>query len=157
MYTGLLHLHSTLRWILLVLLVVLLIRSIMGRSGNLPFNAQDRKLSLWLTITAHLQLLIGLYQYFSGAWGIKMLDNMAMGEVMKNKMARFFVIEHFVGMLAAIVLITIASAYTKKSVEDKVKWNRLASLYGIAFLLLMACIPWPFREVGFGRTWFPGM
>jgi cytochrome bd-type quinol oxidase subunit 1 len=157
MYMGINHLHSTLRWVILVLLVLLLIRAFAGRSGKRAFLPEDRKMTLWLTIATHLQLLIGLFQYFVGNWGVKLFDNMSMGEVMKNKMARFFSVEHFVGMLLVVILITIASAFSKKEMADQAKWSRLFNLYVIAFLLILALVPWPFREVGIGRGWFPGM
>ena len=157
MYTGSLHLHSLLRWVMVGLLIFLTVRSFVGRSDGRAFTAQDRKMVLFLMISAHLQLLIGLYQYFVGAWGIKQFDNLSMGEVMKNATSRFFVVEHLVGMLIAIVLITMANSASKKAVEDKAKWNRLFWLLSIAFVLILVSVPWPFRAVGAGRAWFPGM
>jgi hypothetical protein len=157
MYTGSLHLHSLLRWVMVGLMIFLLLRSFMGRKDGRAFTAQDRKMVLFLMISAHLQLLIGLYQYFTGNWGVKQLDNLSMGEVMKNATSRFFVVEHLVGMLIAIVLITMANSASKKAVADSAKWNRLFWLYTVAFLLILACVPWPFREIGAGRSWLPGM
>jgi hypothetical protein len=60
MYQGLLHLHSLLRWIILVLLVVNIIRHF--SASNNPFNSADKKLGLFLMIAAHTTLLLGLYQ-----------------------------------------------------------------------------------------------
>ncbi len=157
MYMGINHLHSTLRWVILTLLVILLIRAFAGRNKGRAFLPEDRKMTLWLTIATHLQLLIGLFQYFVGNWGVKLFDNMSMGEVMKNKMARFFAVEHFVGMLAVVVLITIASAFSKKEMTDQAKWSKLFSIYLFCFLLILALVPWPFREIGVGRGWIPGM
>ena len=157
MYTGSLHLHSLLRWVMVGLLIFLTLRSFMGRSDGRAFTTQDRKMVLFLMISAHLQLLIGLYQYFVGTWGIKQFDSLSMGEVMKNPMSRFFAVEHLTTMLIAIVLITVANSASKKAVEDKAKWNRLFWLLSIAFVLIMVGVPWPFRVIGMGRSWFPGM
>ena len=157
MYTGSLHLHSLLRWVLLGLMLVLIYRSFMGRNSNRTFKAGDRKLVLFTLITAHLQLIIGLYQYIAGPWGIKLLENATMGEVMKNTLSRFYLVEHAVGMLIGIALITVANSASKKASEPQAKWNRLFWLYGIAFVIIMVSVPWPFREVGVNRHWFPGM
>jgi hypothetical protein len=157
MYTGSIHLHSLLRWVVLALMLVMLYRSFMGRSSDRTFKNEDRKVALFLLIGAHLQLLIGLYQYFVGPWGIHQLDNLSMGEVMKNAMSRFYLVEHALGMIIGITLITIAYSTGKKALEPQKKWNRMFILYAIAFVIIMVSIPWPFRMVGEGRAWFPGM
>ena len=148
MYTGLLHLHSLLRWVILILLLVGIYQAFAKNKGL-------QKVSLFLLISAHITLLLGLYQWiFSKTVGLKVLiENMGgMGNVMKNSFSRFWAVEHFIGMLVAIVLITIARGKAKKDNYDAAKW-----LYLIALILILASVPWPFREVGTGRTWFPGM
>ena len=45
MYQGLLHLHSLLRWIILILLVVNIVRHF--TASNNPFTATDKKLGLF--------------------------------------------------------------------------------------------------------------
>lgn len=148
MYTGLLHLHSLLRWVILILLLVGIYQAFAKNKGL-------QKVSLFLLISAHITLLLGLYQWiFSKTVGLKVLiENMGgMGNVMKNSFSRFWAVEHFIGMLVAIVLITIARGKAKKDNYDAAKW-----LYLIALILILASVPWPFREVGAGRTWFPGM
>src|ERR1041385_1668914 len=67
MYEFLLSLHSLLRWIILLLLILNLIRHF--AAINRPFNGTDKKLGLWLMIAAHITLLIGLYQWFAGGFG----------------------------------------------------------------------------------------
>ena len=157
MYTGSLHLHSLLRWVVLALMLVMLYRSFMGRSSDRTFRNEDRKVALFLLIGAHLQLIIGLYQYIVGNWGIRQLENLSMGEVMKNAMSRFFLVEHTVGMIIGITLITVAYSVSKRALEPQKKWNKLFLFYALAFVIIMASVPWPFRMVGEGRHWFPGM
>lgn len=144
MYTGLLHLHSLLRWVILILLLVGIYQAFTKNKGL-------QKLSLFLLISAHITLLIGLYQYFFGGMGIKLFQIYG-SAVMKTASLRFWAVEHITGMLIAIVLITIARGKAKKDNFDAAKW-----LYLIALVLILASVPWPFREVGAGRTWFPGM
>ena len=155
MYNGLLHLHSVLRWIILILLLVAVYRNFADR--NKPFTPGHRKTGLLLMICADIMLLIGLYQWFTGPWGLKSIQNNGMSVVMKNSVLRFFAIEHFIGMLIATILIHIGYAYSKKNITDIVKHKRVMLFFGLALLIILISIPWPFREVGAGRTWFPGM
>lgn len=145
METGLLHLHSILRWIILLLLLITLFQAISK-------NAGVKKTSLWLMICAHTMLLIGLYQLIAGRYGI--LSGLPDGIIlMKDKFWRFFWIEHPLMMFIAIMLITIARGKSKALNYKATGW-----LLFIALLLILAAVPWPFREIiGENRHWFPGM
>ena len=115
MYTGLLHLHSVLRWIILLLLVIAIFMSLGGMTGKKPFAAGQKKVGLFLMIVAHIELLIGLYQWLFGPWGIKYLSNAGM----KDRVALFYGVEHITGMIIAIVLITIGRGVSKKEAERR--------------------------------------
>jgi phosphoglycerol transferase MdoB-like AlkP superfamily enzyme len=145
MYNGMLHLHNFLRWIIIILLLINIVKAF---SGN-----KSLKLSLYLLISSHITLLIGLYQYFTGANGFAFFKNFPVSEIMKNNVLRFWAIEHIFGMLIGITLITIGHISLKKS--DKTK--KTAILYLIAFIIIMVTIPWPFRHYEVGRSLFPGM
>ena len=149
MYTGLLHLHNLLRWVILILLIISIAQSFAAKSGK-PADGL-KKTSLFLLISAHIQFLIGLYQYFAGPWGFKLIQANGMSEVMKNSAMRFWAVEHITGMLIAIILITVARGKIKKSLFASSAW-----LYIIALILILATVPWPSRE-GIGRTLFPGI
>jgi uncharacterized membrane protein len=145
METGMLHLHSILRWIILLLLPICLLQAFSK-------NSALRKMSLWLLISAHLMLIVGVYQLFFGRYGIS--KGLPAGvELMKDKFYRFFWVEHPLMMLLAIILITVARGKAKVLNYKATGW-----LLFIALLLILAAIPWPFRDVvGEGRAWFPGM
>ena len=155
MYQGMLHLHSTLRWVILILLLVAVYKSFADR--NNAFTSGHKKTGLFLIIAADTMFLVGLYQWITGPWGLKSIQNNGMSVVMKNSTLRFFAIEHFIGMIIATVLIHIGYAYSKKNIADGVKHKRALLFYGLALLIILISIPWPFRAVGAGRTWFPGM
>ena len=142
MLTGLTHIHSLLRWVILILLIYTLIRSFQGKAG---------KEAKFLTITSHIMLLIGLAQWFLGSWGLKLIQNVGMGEVMKNASQRFFAVEHTFTMIIAIALITVGGVSVRKG-KSNAKW-----FYLIALILILMRIPWPFMEAGIARGWFPGM
>lgn len=154
MYTGLLHLHNLLRWVIFLLLVIAIVKSFTGMSSNRPVSSGDRKISLFLMISAHIQLLIGLYQWLAGRYGLFTTSLPAGTSMMKDTFYRFYDIEHPVGMLIAIILITIGRGQYKKR-SDALAHKRAFWFYIIALIIILATVPWPFREV-IGRPWFPG-
>ena len=154
MYNGLLHTHNLLRWIIFVLLLVAIYRHL--TSGARVFNATDRKVGKILMISCDITFLIGLYQWAIGALGLKMIQSSGIGAVMKDRVTRFWAIEHTIGMLIAIILVHIGYTYSKKILPDTLKHKRSLLFYGLALLIILISIPWPFRT-GIGRPWFPGM
>jgi len=114
------------------------------------FSKSDNRWSLLTLIGFHLQLVIGLILYFTQGWH-QQLGNMA------DKVIRFYSLEHLVAMLIAIALVTIGRSRAKKAKTDRVKFKRQFWFFLIAFIIVMANIPWPFREVGAGKGWLPGL
>ena len=155
MYEGLLHLHSVLRWVILVLLLVAIFKSLADRSK--PFTDSHRKIGLWLMIAVDIIFLLGIYQWIAGPLGLKNIQNLGMKEVMGNPYYRFFAIEHITGMLLAIILIHIGRNFGKKNLPDGIKHKRTLLFYGLALLIILVSIPWPFRTVGENRLWLPGL
>ena len=155
MYTGLLHLHSVLRWIILILLLIAIFKSIADKSGS--FTSSHKKLGSFLTICCDITLLIGLYQWITGPLGLKNIQNLGMKEVMGNSYYRFFAIEHITAMIIAIALIHVGKSYAKRDIPDAIKHKRTILFFGLALLIILISIPWPFREIGAGRHWLPGM
>ena len=146
MYNILLSLHSILRWVIVILLVVNILRLFSSTVTN------KIALSKWLLIAAHITLLIGLYQYFAGGSGFALIQQSGMADVMKDSAKRFWAVEHPVGMLASILFITVGHVSLKKTGNTK----RTAVLYTLVLIIILATVPWPMRE-GIGRPWLPGM
>lgn len=145
MITGLVHAHSGLRWIVLILLVLSVVNALRKGSGG-AFTDGDRKIALFTLIFTHVQLLLGLTLYFTSQkvqFGADMMSNAAF---------RFYSVEHITIMLIAIALITVGYTRMKKGATDRAKWRSLLIFYGIGLLLILAGIPWPFR--GLGAGWF---
>jgi hypothetical protein len=152
-YNVMLHLHSVGRWIVLLLLLFAIFNSLIA--GKRPFIKSDNRLGLLLTIFADLMLLIGIYLYIVGERGYKMVQEVGgMSAVMKNPVARFYVVEHLAGMLIAIVLIHIGKAQARKPMGDRAKHRRTMIFYFLALLIVLVSIPWPFRAIGLGRGWY---
>jgi heme A synthase len=150
------HLHSFLRYAVLVAALYTLYKIWTAWRANAAFEKSTQKANLLFMILCDIQLLIGLYLYFVGPWGIKNIQNMGMANVMHDKVARFFAVEHFAGMLVALVLVHLAYATANKNSSDLAKHKKMFWFNFIALLVMLASIPWPFRAA-IGRAWFPGM
>jgi hypothetical protein len=146
MYQGLLHVHSGLRWILLVLLVWAIYKSISGWMGKREYQKSDRLSALFALIFTHIQLLIGLGLYFKSP-KVRFEPGM-----MGDSFLRFYTVEHMSMMIIAIILITVGFSTAKRMTDAVAKHKRVAITYGIGLLIILASIPWPFR--GLGAGWF---
>ncbi len=157
MYTGLLGLHSLLRWIMIIFLVINIIR--VNVEAGEEFDAVDRKWSLRLLIVTHINLLIGLFQYFFGDKGLQMIsrENYTMQDVMKSPGLRFWIIEHPTMMILSVILITISHSTSKKTGTPLRKHRIMSILYILAVLVIVAGVPWPFRNLEIARPWFRAM
>jgi len=152
MNQGLVQLHSLLRWIILLLLLVTIFRSL--TAGNRPFSSTDKKLGLFTLISFDITLLVGLYLWLVGNWGLNLIKNNGMKTVMADSVLRFYAIEHSHGMIVAIVLVHVGRSYAKKNIPDTQKHKRTLLFFGLALLIILISIPWPFRVAGAGRGWF---
>jgi hypothetical protein len=142
MYSVLVHIHSGLRWILLILIIVNVLNALGGYGGNKKVGEGDRKLSLIALICTHTQVVLGLALY---AISPKVQFS---ASTMGNTMLRFFTMEHTVMMLIAVILITIGHRMVKMGSFKKEFWY-----YLIALVVILAASPWPFRAM-LGGTWF---
>ena len=139
MLTGFKHLHSANRYVLLALLLIVIITSFQKWKGNKEYTKQDDKLNLLTFIFTHIQLVLGLVLYFKSNW-VQFNEN-----TMSNALLRFFTMEHLVGMLVAIILITIGRIKGKKIVDSTKRHKLTFRYFFIALIVMIASIPWPFR------------
>ncbi|MBN8576669.1 MAG: hypothetical protein J0L66_06980 [Cytophagales bacterium] len=126
--------HSTVRYFILVFLLILLYRTFTGWQKKAPFTAMDDKVSLWLFILTHTQLLLGLILYFVSPLVI------FSGASMKNAMARYWLVEHISLMLIAVVLITVARTTAKRMTDSTAKHKRLFIFNLVALVLIVLAI-----------------
>lgn len=145
MYTGLLHAHSGLRWIVLILLIMAIVNAF-SKKKNGTWEAKDKKLAMFAMTSLHLQFVLGLILYFISP-KVSYTDGF-----MQNSVLRFFAVEHITIMLIAIAVISIGYSKAKKATDNAKKFGAVATFYLIGLLLILAGIPWPFRNLG--GAWF---
>jgi len=153
MLTGLQHLHNLFRWLIVILAVITLIKSLSGLGGKKPFTNGDRKTTLFLMISADIQLLLGFALYFMKGWSARLGTE----GFMKEAVSRYWGMEHALGMVIAIVLIHIGYAAAKSNRPAQAKFRRLFVCVLLALVVAAAMMPWPSRIEGIAKPLFPGM
>jgi heme A synthase len=145
MYTGFLHLHSSLRYLVLIFLLLAIVFALTSKT----YEKKNKMTALFALIFSHIQFLLGWVMYFmsgiSSYWGIE--------GFMKDKFLRFWALEHPITMTLGIILITAGYSISKRKTADNEKLKPIYIFYTLGLILILASIPWPFREV-IGRGWF---
>lgn len=149
--SALIHAHSGLRWVALFLLVYAIINAAMSQSSG-KYEKKDKMINLFAMVMLHIQLLIGLVLYFTSV-KVQFVDGWMSSDV-AGGMYRFYGLEHLLGMVVAIAVVTMGRSKAEKKLKGtRDKHRRIMISYGIGLLLILAMIPWPFREA-LRAAWF---
>ena len=140
----LVHAHSGLRWLVLGLLIYAIYNAF---SSKTSYEKRDKMINLFAMISLHIQLVLGLILYYTS--GNVSFDS----GWMKNAVTRFYGMEHLLGMLLAIIVVTVGRKMAEKQEEPEQKNKKILVWYTIGLVLILASIPWPFREALNG-SWF---
>ncbi len=135
--------HNLLRWAVLIFGLWTLLNALTGVFSKRKYTASDNRSNLFFMISCDVQLLIGLILYFSNSWFDRLKD---LGNNMKDPVNRFFTIEHMSLMIIAWILVHVGRASVKRADTDQARHKRMLIFFGIAMILIVASIPWPFRE-----------
>ncbi|RIH90014.1 hypothetical protein Mlute_00133 [Meiothermus luteus] len=139
MYELLLTFHNLARWLVLLAAAYLLYRAWTGLRRR-SYTPADRRAGLAYTALMDLQLLVGaLLMVFSPFMASLYADPSA---AMKASPSRFFLAEHWVLMLLAVVLVHLGSARVRKASSDELKQRQALLWYGLSLALVLLAIPW---------------
>ncbi len=142
--TFLLLIHSILRYGLLLFVVLAILFSLYGLITRTPVLIGHRQVTVWAVLLAHIQLILGVILYIIRGWYKVAVD---------SRIDRYWKMEHIGTMIVAIILITLGRVLSKKAKDDRKKQLYVAIFFIIALLLMLMMMPWPDREIGFGRGW----
>ena len=145
MYGSLLLIHSAVRWLVLLGIIVVLARTFTALLRPRPFSRGDRLAIALGTTASHTQLLIGLALYMSSPF-VKLFWS-APGEGMGNTQVLFFSLIHITGMITSVVLMTVGSSRARRAGEDRRKFRSIAIYWTAAVVLILLLIPWPFSPL----------
>ena len=138
--------HSWIRWAMLGLLVAVVLRAWRGRTGFGGWTPLDERLHAALVGVTDLQLLAGLWLYF-GASPFAQAFLADVGAGMHNRPLRFFGLEHLTVMLAAVALVHVGRARSKRAADPLQRHRRVFAWTLAALLFVLSSIPWPFFPV----------
>jgi hypothetical protein len=150
----LVHVHSILRWLIVVLGVLVLVNSFFGMRSKGLFTKTDNNLSKYLMASTHIMLVIGLIQYFLGNKGFAYIKEYGMKGIMASKALRFHGIEHITTMLIAIILITLGRIIGRRKTEGNQAHKTIFWFTLVAFLLILVRTPWPWMQGGVAGGWY---
>ena len=136
MYNFIQKFHSGWAYLVLLLLVIAVINSLIGKFTNKEFSGKDRKIALFGLIATHIQLVVAMVLYFTSPIGYKVIGQMAEGDI------RLTWLEHPLLNCIAIVLITLGWSRHKKAIGDGAKFKSISLFYSIGLLLILSRIPW---------------
>jgi hypothetical protein len=141
MYSLILTAHSWLRWLVLVAGFAALF-AVLGKGDANRLRGADRW-GLIFSIALDIQLLLGLVLYgvLSPFTAQAMRD---FGAAMRDTVLRFWAVEHLTMMVAAVALVHVGRVRARKAANPEAKRRQLLIFFGIALLLILGGIPWPF-------------
>ena len=149
MHPVVLAIHNILRWVVLILAVVALVRAYLGWFGKREYTETDRKVGVLFSIAIDIQLLLGLilYIFLSPITRTAFQDFSA---AMAIADLRFFAFDHIAGMILVVILVHVGSILSKRADSSIAKHRRAAIWYSLAVLVVIFSIPW-------WRPLFPGL
>jgi hypothetical protein len=141
-------LHNLVRWAVLIFGVFAAGRALIGWFGRRGWLPVDGRLGLLFTISLDIQMLLGLLLYFVLS-PITTENFSRLGEAMGNAPVRFYLVEHSLLMLVALILAHIGRSRAKKAPNPIARHRAAAIFYTLAIILVIVGIPWdllnPFR------------
>ena len=136
-------LHNLLRWAVLLFGLWTVFSAMSGVISKRKYTSADSRSNFFFMLSCDIQLIMGLILYYSNAWFERLKD---LGNNMKDANNRFFTMEHEVLMIIALILVHVGRVSVKKAITPAAKHKRTLLFFGLAIVLILAAIPWPFRD-----------
>ena len=139
-YEIILFLHEIIRWMVLVFGIFAVVLAFIGWLARKNWSKVDNLAGLNFTSLVDIQVLLGLILFFISPITSAGLRNFS--DAMKVADVRFFMVEHSLAMLIALVVAHIGRAQVKRAVTDLSKHRRAALWFLVSLVLILAAIPW---------------
>src|ERR1043165_7100858 len=145
MYSVLLTIHSLVRWLVLISLLIAIYRAYKGWRRNEQFTKFDNVIRIATVTTSHVQLVLGISLYCISPVVRYFLNYFK--TAVHEREVRFFGMEHITMMVIAILLITVGSAKAKRQTTDKQRYKTMAIWFTIALVVIFSSVPWQFSPL----------
>ncbi|MEP6595053.1 MAG: hypothetical protein ABJA71_03860 [Ginsengibacter sp.] len=136
-------LHNLIRWAVVVFGLWTLLSALSGVISKRNYSSSDGRANFLFMLSCDIQLVLGLILYFANSWFDRLKD---LGNNMKDANNRFFTMEHALLMIIAWILVHVGRVSVKRAITPAAKHKRSLLFFGLAILMILAAIPWPFRE-----------
>jgi cytochrome c biogenesis factor len=144
MYPIILSIHNIFRWVVLVMGIVVIVRAYVGWFGKRQWSERDRKVGSFYSIALDIQVLLGLLLYFF----LSPLTQSAFQDLsaaMSSGNLRFFLLEHPLYMILAVILAHLGNILSKKATEDNKRFRRAALWFSLSLVAILLGMPWTSR------------
>ena len=141
MYAFVLAVHSILRWIVLFLMILALVRAYWGWFGKRNWMSTDGRVGIYYSVSLDIQFLLGLILYFF----LSPITQSALSNfrtAMSIPDFRFFALEHTLYMILALILAHIGVATANRASESVVKYRRSAIWFSLSLIAILLGMPW---------------
>lgn len=145
MFPILLSIHSLVRWLVLIGLLLAIVTSWNGLRTLRPFSKNDNRIRIFTVSFAHVQLVLGLWLYFISPMVDYFLHHFK--SAVHERELRFFGMEHITMMVIAITLITTGAAKAKRKQKDADKFKTMLIWSSVALFIIFFSIPWKFSPL----------
>lgn len=154
LYEFVLSMHSIVRWAVVAFGAIALLQALIGVFAAGEPGTAGKRLGLVFLISLDVQVLLGiaLHVFLSPVTQQGMQD---MGAAMKDPTTRFWVLEHGLVMLVALVLVHLGSILARKAKSERSAHLRRLVTIGLGLALIFVRTPWPFTTVERGWIRLP--
>jgi hypothetical protein len=151
LFEFVLSLHSLLRWAVVGFGVLILIQGLVGMMAGGQLGTMGKRVGLAFMISFDLQVLVGilLHLFLSPTTKQGMKD---MGAAMKDPTTRYWVVEHGLAMIVALVIVHLGRVLARSAKSERSAHFRRLITTAIALGLIFIRVPWPFSS-GVQRPW----
>ena len=142
MYSAVMVVHSWLRWVVILLALLAIVRAVTGAMARRPWTAADNRAGLLFTIALDVQVLLGLVLYFA----LSPITRAALrdfGGAMGNSVSRFWAVEHVFGVVVGLLL-AHRGRVRVRGIADSGRTHTVAAIFFVlALVAILASMPWP--------------
>ncbi|HMN30965.1 MAG TPA: hypothetical protein PKE45_22610 [Caldilineaceae bacterium] len=152
LYLLVLTLHNLNRWLVLLCGLWATWQVLRAWIGNQPWSPRTATVLRGFIALLDLQLLLGLVLYLLPGGLIQaVLHTIPWPQLIKDRLLRFFALEHPLQMLIAIALAHAALVTARRAKNERRRLAWTALLLTLAMVLILSAIPWPVFY--YGRPW----
>ncbi|PTX09568.1 hypothetical protein [Sphingobacterium faecium] len=145
LYHFLLALHSATRWMIVICLILLLLRSYMGWKKKHQIKLYDFALQTLTLTLLYIQFAVGLTLYFDSPIVQYFIENFK--DAVKLRQVRFFGMEHITMMTIGIIVFTIGYIKAHKTPSTVAKFRTIFIYTAWAICIIFTSIPWEFSPL----------